>query len=661
MPKRSRAGFYKKISTELNKNLSLLSPEFIDEERNDVISKDITEIVPLLKSDKIIEENLDRDIPEDNSYFVNDVSDPWNEQLVNKKNTASTSDSSFKNNLKDWSLKHKIGHSAFSDLLKLLKTSNIDPNDLPSDARTLLSTPRISEIQKMEPGIYYHFGLSEAIKKLYKDDGSNTIEVLINIDGLPLSKSSSSQIYPILCSLYSNPTKIAAVGIYHGYEKPINANEFLLQFVNEAIDLTTNNININESIKEFKIKGFICDASAKSFIYYIKGHTGFYSCTKCFQKGTYLKGRTCFPKINCKKRTGQNFQNKSQIQHHSGTSVIEKIPRIDMVSHVPLEYMHLICFGIIKKLLMIWTLGKPHMKLKSEKINKINRQLLSIVEYTPNEFARKPRSLDEMKRWKATEFRFFLLYVGPVVLKENIGNGKYINFLCLHIAVTIFSNEQYIQEYADYAHALLKCFVQNFGKLYGKENISHDIHGLIHIYDDIQIFGNLNKYSAFPFENFLQNLKNLLRKHEKPLQQIVIRLKKLEQTVDSKGINKESFLYEREHFNGLVPNQNYIQFKKLNFEKFSFNIESLADSFCYLTSGHIMKIENILVRKDTYVYRRIFLETNNLFDYPCDSSIFNIRIAKNLSEYCIRSVRDIKNKMVAFTQEEGFIFYPFLH
>lgn len=122
---------------------------------------------------------------------------------------------------------------------------------------------------------------------------------------------------------------------------------------------------------------------------------------------------------------------------------------------MPLEYMHLICLGVMKKLLTMWIFGKPHMKLKSEKINKINRQLLSIVEYTPNKFARKPRSLDEIKRWKATEFRFFLLYVGPVVLKENIENDKYINFLCLHIAVTIFSNEQYIQEYPDYAHALV--------------------------------------------------------------------------------------------------------------------------------------------------------------------------------------------------------------
>lgn len=102
-----------------------------------------------------------------------------------------------------------------------------------------------------------------------------------------MSKSSSSQIYPILCSLYPNPTKIA-VGIYHGYEKPANANEFLLQFVNEAIDFTVNGININNNIKQFKIKGFICDAPAKAFICYIKGHTGFYSCTKCFLKGIYI-------------------------------------------------------------------------------------------------------------------------------------------------------------------------------------------------------------------------------------------------------------------------------------------------------------------------------------------------------------------------------------
>jgi len=64
------------------------------------------------------------------------------------------------------------------------------------------------------------------------------------------------------------------------------------------------------------------------------------------------------------------------------------------------------------------------MKLKFKEINEINRQILSIVKYTPNKFVRKPRSLNEIKRWKATEFRFFLLYAGPVILKGNIENER---------------------------------------------------------------------------------------------------------------------------------------------------------------------------------------------------------------------------------------------
>jgi len=56
------------------------------------------------KSDNnnVIEETLDRAILEDDLYFINDVSDAQNEQLVNEKYTASTSDSSFKSNLKAW-------------------------------------------------------------------------------------------------------------------------------------------------------------------------------------------------------------------------------------------------------------------------------------------------------------------------------------------------------------------------------------------------------------------------------------------------------------------------------------------------------------------------------------------------------------------------------
>jgi len=68
------------------------------------------------------------------------------------------------------------------------------------------------------------------------------IEVNINIYGLPLHKSSTSQIYPILCNLVNNFSEVNIIGIYHGFEKPSDANLFLKPFIEEARNLTINGL-----------------------------------------------------------------------------------------------------------------------------------------------------------------------------------------------------------------------------------------------------------------------------------------------------------------------------------------------------------------------------------------------------------------------------------
>lgn len=44
------------------------------------------------------------------------------------------------------------------------------------------------------------------------------------------------------------------------------------------------------------------------------------------------------------------------------------------------------------------------------------------------EFNRKLRPFDEFTHWKATEFRTFLLYTGPVALKHILKTEMYENF-----------------------------------------------------------------------------------------------------------------------------------------------------------------------------------------------------------------------------------------
>ena len=80
----------------------------------------------------------------------------------------------------------------------------------------------------------------------------------------------------------------------------------------------------------------------------------------------------------------------------------------------------------------------------------------------------------------------------------------------------------------------------------------YNVHALIHLANDCKKFGCSNNFSAFPFENFLQSLKKLVRKPELPLQQVVKRLD--EQNLFSCPQIQESCDFElrKEHTDGPI-------------------------------------------------------------------------------------------------------------
>jgi len=96
---------------------------------------------------------------------------------------------------------------------------------------------------------------------------------------------------------------------------------------------------------------FLFDAVAKASVLFIKGHSGYSSCSKCTLEGEYINS-VCFTEIEFNKRTDSDFMNQTDPDHHTGHTILEKIPNIGLVTQVPLDYMHLICLGVVKKLLV---------------------------------------------------------------------------------------------------------------------------------------------------------------------------------------------------------------------------------------------------------------------------------------------------------------------
>lgn len=184
-----------------------------------------------------------------------------------------------------------------------------------------------------------------------------------------------------------------------------------------------------------------------------------------------------------------------------------------MVKKFPLDYIHLLCLGIRKKLLLLWLLRFPKTNKEQQKIfNSIDQAYCNMASFIPEEFARKPRTLTEICRWKATEFRLFLLYASPMILRFILNGNELYHVNILNCAVRILCDPIQCIKNNEYAHRLLINFVAKMRTLYGELNIIYNVHNLVHLARYVLLLdGLLDTFSCFPFEDFLFIIKNTLR------------------------------------------------------------------------------------------------------------------------------------------------------
>lgn len=554
--------------------------------------------------------------------------------------------------LREWVVDCHIPLSHASKLLHILNKHKIN---VPQDARTLLKTPRYVEIIKISPGEYSHIGIHTGILKhlqrLNISEIPAEIKININIDGLPLSRSSGSQFWPILgCFVNENLKKFKpfVIGLYHGSSKPQSANEFLNPLVNECLNLQKNGIIWSDRKIIFKLNALICDAPAKAFVTYIKGHSGYHSCTKCIQDGNLINNRMTYQELGNDLRTDETFKLKIDEDHHLGTSVLEKLD-FGMVSQVPLDYMHLVCLGVMKRLLQFWHKGKQDVRIPSRKFEDICELLLSFKKYIPKEFCRKPRSLIDIDRFKATEFRQFLLYTGLVVLKDLLSDDMYEHFLLLSCAIRILTTPNLCIVMNTDAQRLLKDFIIDYGEIYGYEYVTHNVHNLSHLCSDVLKFGCLDNFSAFPAESFMFHIKQKICLHSgKPLQQLVKRIN--EETI--KSTNPNCFN------NIIIKKQNSVEIQMKTFVLSN----QEPDNCCLIKSGDYMIISEICQKStNVFVKGQIFKSVGNIFAEPMDSRMLGIHLCTINNSLVVADINDVICKVICLPYKDNFVVLPLIH
>ena len=196
------------------------------------------------------------------------------------------------------------------------------------------------------------------------------------------------------------------------------------------------------------------DLPAKSLLFNMKQFNGQFGCGTCTHPGRYdnqLHARLYeYTTSNTMKiRTASDSRGFARIAQVTGNPVFGFKDKnvfgqlVDIPDNVPVDWMHCVCEGIMKRQLFKRWLHPcyatyPYSLLGH--IGDLDEVFLPIK--VPHDFTRKPLSFVELKHWKASEFQLFVRFAGllrDAVLFDEFQADPFYHFALLSTALRVFS------------------------------------------------------------------------------------------------------------------------------------------------------------------------------------------------------------------------------
>jgi hypothetical protein len=618
---------------------------------------------------------INGDIDINLSVVNNNAEYDVNSNIDNNENFPVSADDKVNVAVRRWS----SNEPSLSDAMlgRLLRELNTFFPTIPLTARTFsynqIVLPEISEMWK---GRYAHVPnwLEDLKMHLSSVLPCDELNLILNIDGIPLfNDPRRHHAYPILLSAEEIDNKIFCAGLYVsevcGSNKMPPVNLFLCKFVEEMSVLLTEGITVEDNHIKVNIKAVLADAPARADLKNTNGHNDYYSCERCTQKGNHA-GHVVLDQSQVILRTEDDFLQKLQEKHHrpnTEMSLLMTTLNIDPIAAFPLDYMHLVCLGVMKRLMQRWKGSRRKEKkvhLDCECQSNLNNAIKELSMYIPSEFSRRmDGGIQTIAHWKAVEFRFFLLYAGVVILSDDklFSRSLYFHFLKLCVAMRMLLMENQKKKTMMQCNQLLISFFEDSKILYGLSFISYNVHSLIHIVADYQKFGELDKISCFKFESYLgKHIKGCLRGKFKPLEQIAKRVSS-ENSIHKKI--ESSIRYGKPIIRKKINDSN-IQGEK--------SFKSLKIGSNTLKSGDIGQRDNCVMLKDNKIaiirnilegdiVVQVFKKVEDLFTYPVPSSEVGIFRCFNLSDRITLSSKLVKSKVLLIPRKKSCIAVKIIH
>lgn len=369
--------------------------------------------------------------------------------------------------------------------------------------------------------------MSDVIKQHMTACGCYQPVLDFSLDGVQECKS-SSQSLDIYSVSFKNCKTVYPIKVL----RPVN--KFKIDNQNHLKNVI-DDINLNGC----KINAAIFDNLKRSVVRCALGHGASYACEYCESKAEFVymtgadqgkRGQLAWPfstyggpqrtqekiiEITEKIRNGENLSREGAKGFY-GTSHLLYQNDFHFINDIPAEYMHSGCIGVVKRLVeLTFNVGETRTRVTKRKLSDVaefNRLIMSAqVTY---EFSRRLRHLD-FGVFKAQEYRNLVLFFFPFILECIPDEFTKEKKVWLQLAYILRSCVLPNKEFELISKTLIQrtgcSFYKNYESLYGKKNCTYSVHLIAsHL---LQIRGNqpLTERSAFKFENFYSEMKNLFQ------------------------------------------------------------------------------------------------------------------------------------------------------
>lgn len=429
---------------------------------------------------------------------------------------------SLREQLKQFAQKHNPSTDMFEDMLQIMHSNGVQ---VPRDVNSVFEPTMEFDIISMSFGNYLNIGLMKNIQSFIKPHLSNTIPEHLELDiaiYMIKSKPDENELKPphhlIILGRFVNIAlnEPFVIGIYKGAFPSLTiGNQILKPLCDELKYFEESEIEIENKKIQITPKTFICDPLANSIVTCTSLPSSINGCSKCNQQGTlqFNHGITSYPAANPSgyERDDDDFKICIQNGHHIGVPILNE-RNIQLVSQFAIDYKNLLCDGVMKTLVRLWTKGRLDYRINNRSMRRISAELMLISKSCPSEFRNKPKTMDEIHDWTSYDWRQFLIYYGPIVLKTELPQKYYVHFLHLHLGMRLLLSKYDFKECSIYvAGQLLNTFVSEFSQLYGADLVDYDIHNLLHLEDTTVKLGVLENIGGFMFDKQFNLIESLIQ------------------------------------------------------------------------------------------------------------------------------------------------------